>query len=74
MAKLPELNWREEAARLALPTQAVIDGRKAGAASGRTFDRVSPIDGRVIAQVPRCLWTLGTSSGECWPTAPTIGR
>jgi hypothetical protein len=27
-----------------------------------------------IAQVPRCLYTLGTSSGECCRTAPTIGR
>src|SRR5512139_3859898 len=43
--------WRERAASLAIHTQAFIDGRYLPAASGATFDDVSPIDGRVIARV-----------------------
>jgi acyl-CoA reductase-like NAD-dependent aldehyde dehydrogenase len=43
--------WRERATSLAIHTQAFIDGRYLPAASGATFDDVSPIDGRVIARV-----------------------
>lgn len=43
--------WRARAAALAINGQAFIDGRYVAAASGATFDDVSPIDGRVIARV-----------------------
>ena len=43
--------WRARAAALAIEAQAFIDGRYVAAASGQTFDDVSPIDGRVIARV-----------------------
>ena len=45
------VDWRTRAAALAIETQAFIDGRYVPAASGLTFDDVSPIDGRVIAHV-----------------------
>lgn len=45
------VDWRARAAALAIETQAFIDGRYVPAASGITFDDVSPIDGRVIARV-----------------------
>jgi acyl-CoA reductase-like NAD-dependent aldehyde dehydrogenase len=44
-------DWRARAAALAINGQAFIDGRYVAAASGATFDDVSPIDGRVIARV-----------------------
>ena len=44
-------DWRARAAALAINGQAFINGRYLPAASGETFDDVSPIDGRVIARV-----------------------
>jgi len=46
--------WLARAAAIAIDGRAFIDGRPVGASSGRTFERVSPIDGRVIAEVARC--------------------
>lgn len=34
--------------------QAIIDGKLTGAASGKTFDVMSPIDGAIIATLPDC--------------------
>ena len=40
---------------IAPPTiQAIIDGELTGAASGKTFAAVSPIDGATIAELPEC--------------------
>jgi 4-guanidinobutyraldehyde dehydrogenase/NAD-dependent aldehyde dehydrogenase len=44
-------DWRARAAELKINGQAYVDGRYVDAASGATFDDVSPIDGRVIARV-----------------------
>ncbi|HVN41325.1 MAG TPA: aldehyde dehydrogenase, partial [Steroidobacteraceae bacterium] len=46
-----DLNWRDRARMLSINAQAFIDGHYVPAASGATFDCVSPIDGKVIAQV-----------------------
>jgi len=46
-----DLNWRDRARTLHINTNAFIDGRYVPAASGATFDCVSPIDGKVIAKV-----------------------
>ncbi|WLA13728.1 aldehyde dehydrogenase [Xanthomonas translucens] len=43
--------WQAMAAALHLRTQAFIDGRYVDAASGKTFDCISPIDGRVLGRV-----------------------
>jgi gamma-glutamyl-gamma-aminobutyraldehyde dehydrogenase len=43
--------WQERAAALSFRCQAFIDGRYVDAASGKTFDNISPIDGRVLCQV-----------------------
>jgi len=45
--------WLARASTLNLEGRAFINGRYVPARSGRTFDDVSPIDGRVIAQVSR---------------------
>ncbi len=47
-------SWQALANGLQLRTQAFIDGKYVDAASGRTFDCVSPIDGRVLGQVAAC--------------------
>lgn len=46
--------WEARARALRIEGRAFIDGVYAPAASGRTFARVSPIDGRVIAAVAAC--------------------
>jgi gamma-glutamyl-gamma-aminobutyraldehyde dehydrogenase len=47
-------DWERLAAPLRPEGRAVIHGALVGARSGRVFDKKSPIDGRVIAQVARC--------------------
>ncbi|PZO07541.1 MAG: aldehyde dehydrogenase PuuC [Lysobacteraceae bacterium] len=47
-------DWQQLAAGLSLRRQAFIDGRYVDAASGKTFDCISPIDGRVLAAVAEC--------------------
>jgi gamma-glutamyl-gamma-aminobutyraldehyde dehydrogenase len=47
-------DWQQAADRLDLRHQAFIDGRYVDAASGRSFDCISPIDGRVLVAVADC--------------------
>ncbi len=47
-------DWQALADRLDIRTRAFIDGRHVDAASGRTFDCISPIDGRVLGKVAEC--------------------
>ncbi len=44
-------SWQTLADSLQIRTQAFIDGRYVDAASGKAFDCISPIDGRVLAKV-----------------------
>lgn len=46
-------SWQKAADQLKLEGRAFIAGRYVAAQSGRTFEDISPIDGRVIAQVAR---------------------
>ena len=46
--------WQARAAALHIRSQAFIDGRYVDAASGKTFDCISPIDGKVIVAVSEC--------------------
>src|SRR5436305_11455373 len=53
---MPEANatiddWKARAQKARIPTDAVVDGKLVPSASGKTFDCVSPIDGRVLARV-----------------------
>jgi len=47
-------DWHRRAAQLELRHQAFIDGRYVDARTGATFECVSPIDGRVLAQIASC--------------------
>ncbi|RQH05308.1 aldehyde dehydrogenase [Paraburkholderia dinghuensis] len=46
--------WQDKAATLSIEGRAFIDGAYRDAYSGRTFDCVSPIDGRVLTGVADC--------------------
>jgi acyl-CoA reductase-like NAD-dependent aldehyde dehydrogenase len=47
----PATDWHARARSLSIQSQAFIDGRYVPAASGATFECVSPIDGRLLARV-----------------------
>ena len=47
-------SWQSLANGLSIRTQAFIDGKYVDAASGKTFDCVSPIDGRSLGHVAEC--------------------
>lgn len=47
-------SWHARAAEIKIDGRAVIDGARVGAASGQTFDKLSPIDGRSLGAVARC--------------------
>jgi gamma-glutamyl-gamma-aminobutyraldehyde dehydrogenase len=47
-------SWESLANSLKVRTQAFIDGNYVNAASGRTFDCISPIDGRSLGRVAEC--------------------
>lgn len=46
--------WEARARALSIRHQAFIDGRYVDAASGKTFDCISPINGTVLAKVAEC--------------------
>jgi acyl-CoA reductase-like NAD-dependent aldehyde dehydrogenase len=46
--------WTQKAATLSIRHQAFIDGKFVAAASGASFDCISPIDGRTIVSVASC--------------------
>lgn len=46
--------WHAKAAQLTPKSQTFIDGQFVDAASGRTFQSISPIDGRILADVACC--------------------
>jgi acyl-CoA reductase-like NAD-dependent aldehyde dehydrogenase len=48
------IDWHARASELSIRSQAFIGGAYVPAASGATFDCVSPVNGRVIAQVAEC--------------------
>ena len=48
------LSWHDRAKALDPRTQAFIGGRYVDSASGATFTRVNPADGKVLAQVAAC--------------------
>ncbi|HYC04427.1 MAG TPA: aldehyde dehydrogenase [Azospirillaceae bacterium] len=53
-AALKKTEWQDRAQRLDYRNQAYIDGRYVAAASGQTFDCVSPATGQVLTRVAAC--------------------
>jgi gamma-glutamyl-gamma-aminobutyraldehyde dehydrogenase/4-guanidinobutyraldehyde dehydrogenase/NAD-dependent aldehyde dehydrogenase len=50
---MAETQWHDRAAALKIDGRAFINGQRTGAASEQTFDKHSPIDGRMLAKVAR---------------------
>lgn len=46
-----KISWHQRRTTLSLPNQIWIDGKGHSAASGQTFDCISPIDGQILTQV-----------------------
>ncbi|MBB5189707.1 gamma-glutamyl-gamma-aminobutyraldehyde dehydrogenase [Silvimonas terrae] len=46
--------WQAQAAALKIEGRAFIDGELSDAATGKTFDCISPIDGKVLTRVAHC--------------------
>ncbi|GAA6131474.1 aldehyde dehydrogenase [Halopseudomonas sabulinigri] len=53
-ASISRQDWEQRAAALQIQGQAFVAGQYQRAVSGETFDCVSPIDGRVLAQIASC--------------------
>ena len=53
MKNIDDIDWHKAAAALKLSDKAIIDGRSVAAQSGTTFETFSPIDGRLLAQLPK---------------------
>ncbi|MES2819144.1 MAG: aldehyde dehydrogenase [Pseudomonadota bacterium] len=54
MTSLTRADWEQRAQRLAIEGRAFIQGQYTAAASGATFDCLSPVDGRLLGQVASC--------------------
>jgi gamma-glutamyl-gamma-aminobutyraldehyde dehydrogenase/4-guanidinobutyraldehyde dehydrogenase/NAD-dependent aldehyde dehydrogenase len=52
---MAEASWHARAAQLAIDGRAFIGGERVQARSGQHIDCISPIDGRKLAEVARCL-------------------
>jgi gamma-glutamyl-gamma-aminobutyraldehyde dehydrogenase/4-guanidinobutyraldehyde dehydrogenase/NAD-dependent aldehyde dehydrogenase len=52
---MSQVSWHERAAQLAIDGRAFIGGERVHARSGQHFDCISPVDGRKLAEVARCL-------------------
>src|SRR5262245_29937197 len=48
------IDWKAEAKKLTFRDKAFIGGVFVDALSGKTFDCISPVDGRVLARVASC--------------------
>ncbi|WP_439852327.1 aldehyde dehydrogenase [Pseudomonas syringae] len=54
MTTLTRTDWEQRARNLKIEGRAFIQGEYTAAASGETFDCISPVDGRLLAKVASC--------------------
>lgn len=54
LATRPRAEWETQARNLRPDGRAIIDGQRRSARSGRSFETISAVDGRVLATVARC--------------------
>ncbi len=54
LATRTRAEWETQAQSLRPDGRAIIGGQRRAASSGRSFDAISPIDGRVLSSVARC--------------------
>ncbi|MCI1010894.1 aldehyde dehydrogenase [Pseudomonas oryzihabitans] len=55
MTVLTQQDWERRAQALTIEARAFIDGRYQAAQGGATFEDLSPVDGRPLAQVASCM-------------------
>src|SRR5262245_37237740 len=48
------IDWKAEAKKIAFRDKAFIGGAFVSALSGKTFDCISPVDGRLLARIASC--------------------
>ena len=63
MTTLTRADWEQRAQQLKIEGRAFINGEYTDAASGETFDCLSPVDGRFRPRLPAAIWPT--------PTAPS---
>jgi 4-guanidinobutyraldehyde dehydrogenase/NAD-dependent aldehyde dehydrogenase len=73
MTTLTRADWEQRAQQLKIEGRAFINGEYTDAASGETFECMSPVDGRFLAKVASC--DLADASAP-WktPAPPSIRR
>jgi len=54
MTKKSRSDWEQMAEGLSISSKAIIGGQSVDAASGKTFDCISPVDGKTLASVAQC--------------------
>jgi 4-(gamma-glutamylamino)butanal dehydrogenase len=54
LATRSRADWESQARSLRLDGRAIINGQRRTANSDRTFDAISPVDGRILGAVARC--------------------
>ncbi|WP_263145959.1 aldehyde dehydrogenase [Pseudomonas sp. RIT-PI-AD] len=54
MTTLTRSDWEQRAKTLKIESRAFVQGEYSDASAGATFDCISPVDGRVLAQVASC--------------------
>ena len=48
------IDWKAEAKKIVFRDKAFIGGVFVGSLSGKTFDCISPVDGRLLARIAAC--------------------
>ncbi len=66
MTTLTRADWEQRARELKIEGRAYINGEYTAAVSNETFECISPVDGRLLAQVASC--------DSAPPSIPASGR
>ncbi len=76
MTTLTRADWEARAKDLKIEGRAFVNGEYSNAASGETFDCLSPVDGRFLPRSPVATWPMPSrrSRSPAMPSIPAPGR
>ena len=76
MTTLTRADWEARAKDLKIEGRAFVNGEYSNAASGETFDCLSPVDGRFLAKVASCDLADAEQAvrSPAMPSIPAPGR
>lgn len=76
MTTLTRADWEQRAQQLKIEGRAFINGEYTDAASGETFECLSPVDGRFLPRLPAATWPMPTALWKtpAPPSTPACGR